>query len=127
MFVDLMGDLKRTVANLTLKAQLGDPSRRTSGQPQALNYSGSRGSSSKIGDASSSRELNRSSQASPEEVQLPIGSSGSQFMNTAPRSLSTNRDPDVVRTPVTTDKSLGRNDACFCGSGKKYKKCHGKG
>lgn len=21
---------------------------------------------------------------------------------------------------------LGRNDACFCGSGKKFKKCHGK-
>lgn len=21
---------------------------------------------------------------------------------------------------------LGRNDVCFCGSGKKYKKCHGK-
>jgi uncharacterized protein YecA (UPF0149 family) len=20
---------------------------------------------------------------------------------------------------------LGRNDVCFCGSGKKYKKCHG--
>jgi uncharacterized protein YecA (UPF0149 family) len=21
---------------------------------------------------------------------------------------------------------LGRNDPCFCGSGRKYKKCHGK-
>jgi preprotein translocase subunit SecA len=26
---------------------------------------------------------------------------------------------------VTVDK-IGRNDPCFCGSGKKYKKCHGK-
>lgn len=24
----------------------------------------------------------------------------------------------------TTEK-LGRNDPCFCGSGKKFKKCHG--
>jgi preprotein translocase subunit SecA len=23
-------------------------------------------------------------------------------------------------------KKLGRNDPCWCGSGKKYKKCHGK-
>jgi uncharacterized protein YecA (UPF0149 family) len=23
--------------------------------------------------------------------------------------------------------STGRNDPCFCGSGKKYKKCHGAG
>jgi uncharacterized protein YchJ len=22
---------------------------------------------------------------------------------------------------------LGRNDPCFCGSGKKFKKCHGRG
>ncbi|QUF67226.1 SEC-C metal-binding domain-containing protein [Bacillus atrophaeus] len=22
------------------------------------------------------------------------------------------------------DKKLSRNDLCFCGSGKKYKKCH---
>jgi preprotein translocase subunit SecA len=22
-------------------------------------------------------------------------------------------------------KTIGRNDSCFCGSGKKYKKCHG--
>ena len=24
-------------------------------------------------------------------------------------------------------KKLGRNDACYCGSGKKYKRCHGLG
>jgi preprotein translocase subunit SecA len=23
------------------------------------------------------------------------------------------------------EPKLGRNDPCFCGSGKKYKKCHG--
>jgi preprotein translocase subunit SecA len=23
------------------------------------------------------------------------------------------------------EKKIGRNDPCFCGSGKKYKKCHG--
>ncbi|MGH1538680.1 MAG: SEC-C metal-binding domain-containing protein, partial [Gammaproteobacteria bacterium] len=25
-----------------------------------------------------------------------------------------------------TDKKLGRNDPCHCGSGKKFKQCHGK-
>ena len=24
------------------------------------------------------------------------------------------------------DKKVGRNDPCHCGSGKKFKKCHGK-
>jgi tetratricopeptide (TPR) repeat protein len=29
--------------------------------------------------------------------------------------------------PVTPAAAVGRNDACPCGSGKKYKKCHGAG
>ena len=31
------------------------------------------------------------------------------------------------RTPVIKDKLPGRNDPCPCGSGKKFKNCHGKG
>ncbi len=30
------------------------------------------------------------------------------------------------RKPVTTEKKIGRNEPCPCGSGKKYKQCHGK-
>lgn len=29
------------------------------------------------------------------------------------------------RTVVKTEPKVGRNDPCFCGSGKKFKKCHG--
>lgn len=28
--------------------------------------------------------------------------------------------------PVKVEKTIGRNDPCTCGSGKKYKHCHGK-
>ena len=31
------------------------------------------------------------------------------------------------RTPIIKDKMPGRNDPCPCGSGKKFKNCHGKG
>ena len=31
-------------------------------------------------------------------------------------------EPDLLRFPVER-KSVGRNDQCPCGSGKKYKKC----
>jgi preprotein translocase subunit SecA len=31
------------------------------------------------------------------------------------------------KTVVRKDKKVGRNDPCPCGSGKKYKKCHGAG
>jgi len=29
--------------------------------------------------------------------------------------------------PVKVEKRVGRNDPCPCGSGKKYKNCHGTG
>jgi len=31
------------------------------------------------------------------------------------------------RTPIMKDKLPGRNDPCPCGSGKKFKNCHGRG
>jgi preprotein translocase subunit SecA len=31
------------------------------------------------------------------------------------------------RTPIVRDKLPGRNDPCPCGSGLKFKNCHGKG
>ncbi len=33
----------------------------------------------------------------------------------------------VKRAPVVAGPKIGRNDPCPCGSGKKYKACHGKG
>ena len=32
----------------------------------------------------------------------------------------------VAKKTVKKEKKIGRNDPCFCGSGKKYKQCHGK-
>ena len=32
---------------------------------------------------------------------------------------------DTVKKPVRRDDRVGRNDICPCGSGKKYKQCHG--
>ena len=31
------------------------------------------------------------------------------------------------RNPIIKDKLPGRNDPCPCGSGKKFKNCHGRG
>ncbi|EOL46495.1 preprotein translocase subunit SecA [Enterococcus caccae] len=31
------------------------------------------------------------------------------------------------KQPIHVDEKIGRNDPCPCGSGKKYKNCHGKG
>ena len=40
--------------------------------------------------------------------------------------LTTNGE-QKTNAPVKVDKQVGRNDPCPCGSGKKYKNCHGRG
>ena len=41
------------------------------------------------------------------------------------RRLATNRGGSRSRAPVKAAKAPGRNEPCPCGSGRKYKKCHG--
>ena len=35
-------------------------------------------------------------------------------------------DLGKLKNPDKAKKKIGRNDPCWCGSGKKYKQCHGK-
>ncbi len=35
-------------------------------------------------------------------------------------------EPKEIKVPVRSEKTVGRNEPCPCGSGKKFKKCHGK-
>ncbi len=39
---------------------------------------------------------------------------------------SAQRDPTAKAQPITVEERIGRNDPCPCGSGKKYKHCHGR-
>ena len=34
--------------------------------------------------------------------------------------------PEQQQPYVRKERKLGRNEPCWCGSGKKYKHCHGK-
>ncbi|MCC7365890.1 MAG: preprotein translocase subunit SecA [Dehalococcoidia bacterium] len=52
---------------------------------------------------------------SPAQLRLSRGEDGEEAP--APRAASS--------APAPGQPKLGRNDPCFCGSGKKYKKCHG--
>ena len=40
--------------------------------------------------------------------------------------LATSGSEPKSQAPVHVEKQVGRNDPCPCGSGKKYKQCHGK-
>ena len=47
-------------------------------------------------------------------------------MNTSRTDLVTNSGEPKSKMPVHVEKQVGRNDPCPCGSGKKFKNCHGK-
>ncbi len=47
-------------------------------------------------------------------------------MQTSRTDLVTNAGEPKSNAPVRVEKSVGRNDPCPCGSGKKYKHCHGR-
>ncbi|MBV8721774.1 MAG: SEC-C domain-containing protein, partial [Candidatus Eremiobacteraeota bacterium] len=43
-----------------------------------------------------------------------------------PQALHTNKDDESPAKPVQRDQpKVGRNELCPCGSGKKFKRCHG--
>ena len=46
-----------------------------------------------------------------------------QLQHVAPPKVAANPKPQG--TVVRQDKKVGRNEPCPCGSGKKFKKCHG--
>ena len=48
-------------------------------------------------------------------------------MTTSRTDLVTNGGEPKSKMPVHVEKQVGRNDPCPCGSGKKFKNCHGKG
>ncbi|MCE2616688.1 preprotein translocase subunit SecA [Phocaeicola oris] len=45
----------------------------------------------------------------------------------AAAAQDTRNQQDIKREPIRVEKKIGRNDPCPCGSGKKYKNCHGRG
>ncbi len=129
MFVDLMKDLRTTLTGLFFRAQLTPPGGRTVSRATGqggLQYSGPSGSAGPVRGRS------------PQGTQPAVDATGIASRARAATSVSevaavpdvarlaTNRGEAAPRTPVSVDKEPGRNDACPCGSGKKYKKCHGR-
>ncbi len=62
------------------------------------------------------------------ETELP--QSDNKKLKTGRQEVSTgggeDGEPQKNHQPVKVEKKIGRNDPCPCGSGKKYKNCHGK-
>jgi preprotein translocase subunit SecA len=56
---------------------------------------------------------------------FPPAPPASGFPAAAPKPARSGGDDAPVTTVKREEPKIGRNDPCWCGSGKKYKKCHG--
>jgi preprotein translocase subunit SecA len=62
----------------------------------------------------------------PSALQEVAATSGATASDVAAAQAVSPGNGEVVETVVKDEKeNIGRNDPCWCGSGKKYKKCHG--
>ena len=110
MFVDLMTDVHTSVAKLALRAQLAP----AMPPPELF---------APMPPMSEPDENGAGRRAGPTLGVNPLAA-----VRPAPRpeAMQTNRGEARAPRPVTAAKEVGRNDPCPCGSGKKYKQCHGK-
>ena len=69
--------------------------------------------------------LRDANEPAPRRVQAPKQDM-SKLQTSRNENLSTNGE-QKSNSPIKAEKHVGRNDPCPCGSGKKYKNCHGAG
>jgi len=112
LFQDLMNtiwsDFTRMVFNLELEAVEDDEPARyestgTSTRPGRVSYSGG---------------------AAAEPSALAIAAAGGGA-GVAEEYYEEELPPPVEQRVLADEEQIGRNDPCWCGSGKKFKKCHG--
>ena len=64
-------------------------------------------------------------QQTPDMSEVELKHRDSNTFETSSPNSSNALNEDAKRPYVRIDKKIGRNEPCPCGSGKKYKKCHG--
>ncbi len=142
MFVNLMEDIQRTVTQQFFRVRLEQ--RPPVMRPQAqrrMSYSGPSGDRSLAAGGrmppgrqpvppAAARQAGRPAAAAMDS--MGVSSAARRSVAKAPArggpdvgQLATNRGEARAKTPVTVAKAPGRNAPCPCGSGRKYKKCHG--
>ena len=70
-------------------------------------------------------EAQAAAQASPEKGADAVKKAAPPIVaSPMARNIRTNRDAEASQPVRKSGPQLGRNDPCWCGSGKKYKNCH---
>jgi len=126
-FVAMMTELRRSVGNLLFRAQI-EPQPQQLRAPHITALSGpdenyATGAGAGVGPLAAGGD-GGPTEAEPAFASTGVASSAAADGAAAQASVGGR----VVRPdePLDVDQEPGRNDPCPCGSGKKYKKCHGR-
>ena len=117
MFEELMHSIWEEFSKLVYRAEVeieGEPNGSQAAEPSGLDYSGG--------------TLEAQPSALAQVAAAGGGAVGVAAAEAGPRSNGGNGagNGEVVETVVNDEHdNIGRNDPCWCGSGKKFKKCHG--
>ena len=123
-FVDLMQDLRKSLSNLVFRAQV---ELRPALRPQQV--SSLSGPSDTAGTGSGAPAYGPAAVSGPPRTAATAPElAATGVAATALKQPEARPTQQVVRpeTPIQAVEEVGRNDPCPCGSGKKYKKCHGR-
>jgi preprotein translocase subunit SecA len=98
--------------------------------PQDVQYSGGTLEQPSAMDEIQRQQMEQAQQQQMQQAQQGGVSTAIPGVTGPPGAPGMERDgqemPEVVETKVKDEhEKIGRNDPCWCGSGKKYKKCHG--
>jgi preprotein translocase subunit SecA len=118
MFEDLMTDIYASTARLIYRAQLAPPPPPSA--PRPLPGTPVRGLPGEA--AGVPPEVPAAGPRRPSLGINPYAAVGPP----AAGAVRTNREESPAPAPTPAAPTVGRNDPCPCGSGKKYKQCHGR-
>ena len=119
LFQELLGNIKRDVIHLLSRVQIETPEAVAEAERKRRDAAEAR---MRFSHAESSA-LNAPA-AGPGAGPIPGAAPGARPIPGA-RAADQNQ-PERVETFVREEKKVGRNEPCPCGSGKKFKQCHGK-
>lgn len=121
LFKMMVDTMNRKTASILMRGQIPVREEPTEEQKQAM------AQQQAAAAAAAERQRIEVRQAAPEQRQ------DMSRYRTEKTDISGNNDPEERapqqprQEPVRAEKRVGRNDLCPCGSGKKYKNCHGQG
>jgi preprotein translocase subunit SecA len=126
MFEDLMRDMYASVARFAFRAQL-TPAAPPPPPPPPLFGTPMRGDEPVEAEYEEESPAAAEPEAPAPRPRATLGINPHAAVPPRREQLRTNREaPRPPSRPSAPQAPVGRNDPCPCGSGKKYKNCHGK-